>query len=100
MIPTIFILFGLVIAAGASIPTQVPTSRPTAIPTPVPTGNNVLPIAYHQLVIVSPGTSELIRLRGYDVNVPNVSCLGLFYLLGYFICLHSSVMKCFRACCS
>jgi hypothetical protein len=31
------------------------------------------PIAYPQLVVVQPGGNALIRLRGYDMNTPNVS---------------------------
>lgn len=33
---------------------------------------NGMPIAYPQLVVVQPGSYALIRLRGYDVNVPNL----------------------------
>ena len=31
-----------------------------------------MPIAFPQLVVVQPASYALIRLRGYDVNVPNV----------------------------
>jgi uncharacterized membrane protein YfhO len=38
----------------------------------------VLPIAFPQLVTVQPGSNALIRLRGYDKNVPNVSRLSFY----------------------
>ena len=56
-----------------------------------------MPIAFPQLVVVQPASYALIRLRGYDINVPKVSEGAIEIALSKFIDLIQIYLVSFSA---